>query len=231
MNQNDTALDNDIDLDVVIANVRSQAYRHLAEGFRKPWQDDFDERKDAFVDSWKGLLDLLQEGERFKPIVDKIAQTLPNESFESLRDHYNQLFEPHGGLKAQPYETEYTKKTPAHALSHGFEMADIAGFYKAFGLEVSDDVPERVDHITMQLEFMHVLASKEAVAGEKAEQEHIDLVRDAQTKFLKEHLGIWTKDFSERITQSNIGGFYAALGELLHQWVEFDKEFVFSDEE
>ncbi|MDR4472503.1 MAG: molecular chaperone TorD family protein [Nitrospira sp.] len=32
-------------------------------------------------------------------------------------------------------------------------MGDIAGFYKAFGVELSKDVHERLDHLSVELEI------------------------------------------------------------------------------
>ncbi len=60
-----------------------------------------------------------------------------------------------------PYETEYT--TP-DALYKAHQLADIAGFYRAFGLEMSTENRERPDHLAAELEFMHFLALKEAQA-------------------------------------------------------------------
>jgi len=45
-------------------------------------------------------------------------------------------------------------------------LADIAAFYWVFGLEVTADAGERQDHLCLELEFMCVLAAKEAYAGE-----------------------------------------------------------------
>ena len=41
-------------------------------------------------------------------------------------------------------------------------MGDIAGFYKAFGVELSKDIHERLDHLSVEFEFMHFLAYKES---------------------------------------------------------------------
>ena len=39
-------------------------------------------------------------------------------------------------------------------------MGDIAGFYSAFGVQLSQDIHERLDHLSVELEFLHFLATK-----------------------------------------------------------------------
>src|SRR5215471_8790394 len=93
----------------------------------------------------------------------------------------------YGDLKADP-------------LFQPHRLADLAAFYQAFGLEVSDDAAERHDHICVELEFMSVLAAKEAYALElQLEEELLTRALNAQKSFLREHLGRWTLSFTRRL--------------------------------
>jgi TorA maturation chaperone TorD len=93
----------------------------------------------------------------------------------------------YGDLKADP-------------LFQPHRLADLGAFYRAFGLEVAGDADERHDHICMELEFMSVLAMKEAYALEhQLDAEQLAQCRDAQKKFLREHLGRWASAFARRL--------------------------------
>lgn len=57
-----------------------------------------------------------------------------------------------------PYETEYCEwKDPTHRAQR---LADVSGFYCAFGLEPSRRVPERADNIALEIEFVAFLIEK-----------------------------------------------------------------------
>ena len=108
-----------------------------------------------------------------------------------------------------PHEIEYGS-LHADKLYQPHLLADIAAFYRAFGLELTPDAAERVDHIAMECEFYAVLCAKEEVAGDQ-----LDFCRDTQKKFLREHLARWTPSFSRRVEQLSHDEFYrAAAGRL-----------------
>lgn len=96
-----------------------------------------------------------------------------------------------------PYETQYCPQT--FSVYRSERLADIAGFYRAFGVEPSRDQPERVDHIALELELMAWLLNKEQYAlaqGGAQVEEHVEVCRDAQKKFFAEHLAWWVPAFA-----------------------------------
>lgn len=116
-----------------------------------------------------------------------------------------------------PYEGEYGQ---AHVFQKTQTLADISGFYHAFGLELAPERHERWDHLSVELEFMHFLATKEAYALAKGHgEERLKLVRDAQAKFLEEHLGRWCPAFAGRLERKEDKGAHAALARLLRAFV------------
>ncbi|MCP4203760.1 MAG: molecular chaperone TorD family protein, partial [bacterium] len=66
------------------------------------------------------------------------------------------------GKTAPPNETEYCHSRDS--FYRAGELADIAGFYRAFGLERDAVRRERADHLSLELEFMAHLIAKEILA-------------------------------------------------------------------
>ena len=120
-----------------------------------------------------------------------------------------------------PYEGEYGQP---HIFQKTQALADNAGFFEAFGLAPATGFADRLDHIAVELEFLHVLAVKEAYAlgrGHGAEQ--IAIVRDATRKYLNEHLGRWAPAFAARMEAKAHDSPYGALARLLAAFVADEK--------
>jgi DMSO reductase family type II enzyme chaperone len=120
-----------------------------------------------------------------------------------------------------PYEASYTRGAIA------YQLADIAGFYRAFGLQVAGKSGERADHICSELEFMAALCAKEALARSRGLHEQAEICRDARRAFLVEHLGRWAGQFARRIAEHARLPYYTALADLLvallnHEAVELN---------
>lgn len=143
------------------------------------------------------------------------AFTWPDEA--SLRSEYVRLFTPTvaGGLP--PYEMEYGK---GEIFLKTQLLADVAGFYRAFGLDIAESSHERVDFIGAELEFMHWLALKEERAKERDDRDHETVCREAQAKFLRDHLGRWGGYFGDQIARSTQKPFYRRIGLWLSRFVE-----------
>jgi len=124
----------------------------------------------------------------------------------------------HGVSKEHPpYEAEYGQ---AHVFQKAQTLADIAGFYRAFGLELAGDFHDRLDHLSVELEFMAFLCAKEAHALAGAHPpEKVALCRKAQGRFLGDHLGRWSFAFARRLEARAAGDLYRGLGVLLAVFV------------
>src|SRR3989304_1284832 len=166
------------------ALVRSALYKVLAKSFLYPTAEVFGYLyTPTYLEGLtrlRSFCDPLPEiGERVQTLSELFISADRGQSRQALENEYNRLFAHLGSAKCPPDETEY-------GLENVFQktdaMADIAGFYNAFGLEVSEVNAERVDFISTELEFMSYLALKEAYAVEADEGEHIEVCRDAQRK-------------------------------------------------
>ncbi len=116
------------------------------------------------------------------------------------------------GGEAPPYESQYGRLNLGQQSE---EMADIAGFYRAFGLKAPEK--ERVDHLAVELEFMAFLALKEAWALHSGEPERALEVRTAQTRFVADHLARWVPVFAGRFETQD-----PALAGALRDWIARD---------
>lgn len=95
-----------------------------------------------------------------------------------------------------PYECS---NTPPSAGGHTPRLADIAGFYRAFGMAVSR---ERPDHVVAELEFASVVSLAEAQASETGDAEAAEVCAEAARSFLRDHLGSWLDSWAARIGET-----------------------------
>lgn len=95
--------------------------------------------------------------------------------------------------RVAPYEGSNVASTAAGVTPR---LADIAGFYRALGLQVVDDRP---DHVVAQLEFLAMALMAEAEATEAGDSESAARTSDLIRKFLRDHLGGWIDTWASRV--------------------------------
>lgn len=144
-------------------------------------------------------------------------------SLDDLQSEHRRVFSNVIALDCPPYETLFGND---HVFSQSYAMGDIAGFYKAFGLELSQDIHERLDHLSVELEFMHFLAYKESYARCHDGPEKTQIVVDAQKKFVKEHIGRWVPLFAGMLRKKADSGFFHILGDLTADWMDFEVAYL-----
>lgn len=162
--------------------------------------------------------------QELSPLERPLVELDPHRVLERLPDsagEYNALYERMFGLLVSnacpPYETEYIPEKLTFQRSNA--LADINGFYRAFGLTISGKNRDRPDHAVLELEFMAFLIGRDQEALEAAESsrrgEWSDICRAAQVRFLREHLGWWTPAFARLLDREDPSGFYSAAGNFL----------------
>jgi DMSO reductase family type II enzyme chaperone len=227
----DTAIETppDARIDAALSQARQALYRFAALTLADPrtgaWHELTDPRCQQVAVAAAALLreepaavaSKLAIGE--KPLerldVANVLATLPP-SPEALNAAYEAVFGLLVSGSCPPYESEYVNSKFTFQRSQ--TLADVAGFYRAFGMETSDSHPERPDHIVLELEFMGLLVDLERRASAGTDPraiEHQAVCRAAQAKFLEEHLAWWAPAFARLLAHENPHGFYAAVGEFL----------------
>ena len=196
-----------------LALCRSFLYEALALGFCAPGQEVAD--KLASPEGGAALIEaagLIDEdlGAQIKALSAHATD------LDELARRFRWLFGYTSRGRVAPYETEYG--TDALFLQPQ-EMADIAGFLRAFGLVVDRDQHQRVDHIACECEFLAFLCRKEAYALEQGDDDMLEQTCRAQRLFLKEHLGRFGPALGRKLRRED-DGFYGMLGEACTVFLE-----------
>jgi TorA maturation chaperone TorD len=140
-------------------------------------------------------------------------------SREELVAEYDRVFGLVPSRECPPYETEFL--TTAEPFFRAQQLADVAGFYRAFGLEPTSKFPERPDFIAQELEFMAFLLAKKRLA-ENADQ--VAVCSEALAAFFRDHLCWWGASFATGLRRKACRGFYAQAAQVLAAFLPFERE-------
>ena len=221
---------------------RSKIYLLISWCFLYPEDDEFLEYLQCgeFVEDGRSALESLTKaldgigGDRAKAKVAALAATFDhieswvssegvNWQLSDLQDEHRRVFSNVITLDCPPYETLFGND---HVFAQAHVMGDIAGYYKAFSVELSKDIHERLDHLSVELEFMHFVAYKESYARCHDGAEKVQIVIDAQKKFVKEHVGRWVPLFGKLLARKSDYGLYRHIADLTGDWVELDVAYL-----
>ena len=127
---------------------------------------------------------------------------------EQLEVEHRRLFSHVHSADCPPFETDYTARD---VWRQSEQLADLAGFFRAFGVEPE---LERPDHVSVELEFVHVLLYKAAWAAGGGDADHEALCLRALASFFRDHVVRWFPSFAERLAVLGADGPYAAIAQL-----------------
>lgn len=143
-----------------------------------------------------------------RTLLEELDETVAAEALASITDAdlpghtWSALFEQG---RVPPYEMSYLRPGLG---GHTARMADVSGFYRAFGFRVAHDRP---DHVVAELEFAALVTLGEADARERGDEEGAGIFADAAASFLRDHLGGWLDLLAERIDARDAHGPYGPL--------------------
>jgi putative dimethyl sulfoxide reductase chaperone len=221
---------------------RSKIYLLISWSLLYPEDEEFLEylRCGEFVEDGRTALNTLQamlDGNGGERAVQKIhalkkqldlAETLiasecANWQLSDLQSEHRRVFSNVITLDCPPYETLFGND---HVFAQSHVMGDISGFYKAFGVELSKDIHERLDHLSVEFEFMHFLAYKESYSRCHDGAEKTQIVVDAQKKFVKNHIGRWVPLFCRMLSKKADSGLFKLVADMTDDWMDFEMAFL-----
>lgn len=132
-------------------------------------------------------------------------------SRETLLSEYGRLFGHTPGGSCPLYELSWLRPGD-FALEQ--ELGDIAGFYRAFGLALDPRAHERLDHISVEIEFLSYLTHLESEAICSHWSEQAEVARQAARTFFRDHLGRWAPPLFERMESRAAAGFYCWVAQF-----------------
>jgi TorA maturation chaperone TorD len=150
--------------------------------------------------------------------------TLGSLSMQALQAEYDRVFGLVLSRECPPYETEYDSSSEPFYRAQ--QLADIAGFYRAFGLQTAQAAPERPDHLALELEFMAFLLWKERMARTAADEQAAEKARvcaEAQRSFFRDHLAWWVPSFAAGLRRKAEQGFYFVVGQVLAALIPLER--------
>ncbi|MFN8639280.1 MAG: molecular chaperone TorD family protein [Dehalococcoidia bacterium] len=196
---------------------RSAVYEALALGITYPSAASLERLSDLIAD-----LDGhdVVKGYGLAPRLAAISAALEGATVDELQLEHNRLFL--GQVLCSPHETEYEQDTFAKAS----QLADIAGFYNAWGLQTSESRRTMPDFVGTELEFLAMVTRREAYAALRGWANRRKVARESAQAFMQTHLGRWVNAFAadmrEETAGSPAGTFYSAVARLLEQFVVMD---------
>ena len=213
-----------------LAKARAKLYQLLATVYIRPPDQDFLRLLAGWVASSikaEGPAQLLSEQMRHSlGMLDSFFKKMEENSREELERtisvEFTKLFR---GVKPlysplPPYESVYREEAGRvfGELTFGVHQE-----YRRFGFELSHGFSgEPPDHISFELEFMHLLCSREAEAWANEDEDEALRLLQVEKEFLKEHLMEWVPKLCGEVRKHDRVGLFHALADLTEGWVTFD---------
>jgi TorA maturation chaperone TorD len=221
-----------------IAFVRSQIYRLLSLAFLYPKEEFFKSlRKGSFIKELKDYFSYIlvnntkeitkEMGDNAIEVItaleELISNEFPNRELSYLEEKFVTVF---GHTVHKDYPPQGSHYGTGHMFQSSQHLADLAGYYNAFGLEHGGKQLEGLDHISLELEFMYVLTFKEGYAFENDGSEKADVCIKAQKKFMKNEIGSWGSLFAKLLETKGKDEYYTKIGGLLKVFLGMETAFL-----
>jgi TorA maturation chaperone TorD len=196
-------------------SARSLIYRRLADAYRWPVTD---------------LPMLLREMESALVLLGSEARSVA--AFLTATDHgpadARALAVDHAALfvgpflvLAPPYGSVYLEDK---RQLMGESTMDARQHYRSLGFDLSPGFKEAPDHISAELEFMHVLIVQGISAIDAADYRLLSESIRRQRMFLERHLGAWVNAFSDKVIEHARTDYYRNLAAVTRTFIVEDLE-------
>lgn len=198
---------------------RGRMYTILSRALGFPWNRKFFRPKTLLEPLDVCLLEE-EDWNQAKSIVDGIGKYLPRMVVKEVQAAYVNVFGHAVSQECPPYEMQYG--TEGGIQSQTDVLIQLGGFYETFGFEFPKNRGrERVDHISVELEFMSYMCFREAYAVEYGHDEKkISVLRSGVKKFTRNHLGRWVPLLCIFTARKAEHGLYKDLVDILSIFIK-----------
>jgi TorA maturation chaperone TorD len=194
---------------------KANLYRFFAESFEEP---------SALTALDSESCELLLESAATtndRSVVASMVQavsTVSGSSVEERLTEWRASFGRPASTELPPYSSRYGTTDLGAGFREMQELADVAGYYRAFGVQLTQEFADRPDHAACELEFLALLCGRELAAiGD--ESDNAEIAREARRSFLRDHLGPFAFGFSEALSRRGASGVYGPVSEALRAFV------------
>lgn len=178
-------------------------FRALARGFSYPDAGHKAAMRREFSNIKKSTIGLRE--------IERVSRAFRNADEVSMAAEYSRLFLGNGPVSL--HETAYGDGRRIAGRTH--ELADISGFYRAFGVEPSATNPDLPDHICTELEYYSLLLVKQAYAESRNQLVNRKVTEKAAKTFLEQHLGRWIGALVNNFREHSAASPYLELANAL----------------
>lgn len=187
-------------------------YRALSIGFLYPTEKELERLKNMATETlnqerlgsnpilWNGFNELL-------PMIPNSGSTGELESLDLLQEEHFRLFGPNPIVYLDL--AFYFSDNP---FEQSKKMADMAGFLLAFGVNIEDG--NRVDNLSVCLDFLSYLHLKWLNAEEKGLSEQGEMTQKAIRSYVQDFLVCGVRSFHQKLAERSQSNFYKLLGRI-----------------
>ncbi len=183
---------------------RAKIYKLLADCYHQPT-----DRAPLLPKELLFLLDVVC------PQATEAASNMSGATDELALD-YARLFVGPFALNAPPYGSVHLE---GEHRCMGDSTLDAAQFYAEFGLGAAAGYHDALDHIAVELEFMHYLCTRESAALSNGAPEDAHYLRSRERDFLARHLAAWITDFTRNVEEHAQTDYYRNLAQVSRLFV------------
>jgi len=214
------SLEESKELRVSLQLARGRLYEMFARAFAYPWNRKFFRPK-LYLEPMD--VSLVDENDWIaaKKIIDGFAAYLPKMAMKQVQGEFVRVFGHAVSQECPPYEMQYG--TEGGVQSQTDVLIQVGGFYDTFGFQAPDRgvARDRIDHLSIELQFMSFVCNREAYAIENDHEErNVAILRSGQKKFVRNHLGRWVPLFTLFAARKAEGGLYKDLADLLAVFIK-----------
>lgn len=213
-----------------LSQARAKIYQLLSTLHFKPHQPELLKLLAEWVsaqvetgDSYNTLSPEMQQG---LSLLHSFFRNMEGKSWQEMGEAISvELTKLFRGVKKEyspppPYESVYCEES---GRVFGELTMEVYRQYRHFGFNLVDGLRnEPPDHISFELEFMHLMCLREAEAWQEDDEQQALHLQEVEREFCQKHLLTWIHRLRDRIREFDSLGFFHGLAELTVGWVTFD---------